>query len=317
MRPAGVARVTRMDLDLRRARYFQAVARELHFGRAAQVLHVAQPALSRQIAALERELGVRLLERSTQRVSLTDAGKSFFEEIVPVIAAADDAILRLRQRERGGSTLVVGFMPGLFSGHAINAVAAKFPSVVIEVRELNWRNQAELVRDASVDIALVRRPLDTTGLAVRDVVGDPRGVLLPSTHTLARESSIRLSQVSGHPVIRHRHAGVWDDYWTVNPRPDGSAPVLGPMVETVPEKLAIVSSGAAITFVPRSAALAYRSPDVVWVRVSDIEDSLVALAWLPNSRAAPLLTFADAVADAPDAATRAGRVPEEWSAAER
>ena len=289
-----------MDLDLRRARYFQAVALELHFGRAARRLHLAQPALSRQVAALERELGVTLLDRSTRRVSLTAAGTTFLDDIGPVIAAADDAIRRVRRGERGAGALVIGFMPGLSLRHAMRTIIADFPDAVIEIRELTWVNQADLVRDGTVDVALVRRPIDTAGLRLQHVTRDPRGALLASDHPLAHKAAISITELAGHPVIRHRHGGTWDDYWTVSPRPDGSFPIPGPMVETVPEKLAIVATGAAITFVPRSASHAYTHPDVVWVPVSDIEDSHVALAWLAGRRSRLLSAFAAAVAQAPD-----------------
>lgn len=287
-----------MDLDLRRARYFQAVAQELHFGRAAERLRVAQPALSRQIAALERELGVMLLDRSTQRVSLTIAGKLFLDDISPVITATDDAIRRVRQAGRGDA-LIVGFMPGLSLRHAVRSIAAEFPNAAIEVRELNWTNQSALVRDGTVDVALVRRPIDTRGLRARSVIADPRGALLPADHPLAEMSAISILELADHPVIRHRHGGIWDDYWTVRPRPDGSVPVAGPMVESIPEKLVVVASGAAVAFVPRSAARAYSDPGVVWVPISDIENSNVDLAWLAGRRSVLLSAFIAAIMQAP------------------
>lgn len=289
-----------MDLDLRRARYFQAVALELHFGRAAQRLHLAQPALSRQVAALEREVGVTLFDRSTRRVSLTAAGTTFLEDIGPVIAAADDAIRRVRHGERGADALVVGFMPGLSLRHAMRTVIDEFPNATIEIRELTWVNQADLVCDGTVDVALVRQPIDIAGLRLQHVINDPRGALLASDHPLAREAAISIAELAEDPVVRHRHGGIWDDYWTVSPRPDGSFPTPGPMVETIAEKLAIVANGAAITFVPRSAARAYTHPDVVWVPISDIEDSHVALAWIAGRRGRLLSAFAAAVAQAPN-----------------
>lgn len=289
-----------MDLDLRRARYFQAVALELHFGRAAQRLHLAQPALSRQVAALEREIGVTLLDRSTRRVSLTAAGATFLEDIGPVIAAADDAIRRVRHGERGADALVVGFMPGLSLRHAMRTVMDEFSHATIEIRELTWVNQADLVRDGTVDVALVRRPIDSAGLRLQRVINDPRGALLSSDHPLAHRAAVGILELAEHPVIRHRHGGIWDDYWTVSPRPDGSFPTPGPMVETVSEKLAIVATGAAITFVPRSASHAYTHRDVVWVPISDIEDSHVALAWIAGRRRRLVSAFAAAVAQAPN-----------------
>lgn len=288
-----------MDLDLRRARYFHAVAQELHFGRAAERLHLAQPALSRQVAALERELGVTLFDRSTRRVALTAAGVTFLDDIGPVIDAADNAIRRVRHGERAADVLVIGFMPGLSIRQAVRTVQEEFPDAAIEIRELTWVNQAALVRDGTVDVALVRRPINTAGLRLRRVATDPRGVLLASDHALARRSTISIAELAADPVIRHRHGGIWDAYWTVSPRPDGSLPVPGPMVETVPEKLAVVATGVAVTFVPRSASDAYTHPDVVWVPVADIEDSQVALAWVAGRRRRLLSAFVAAITESP------------------
>ena len=288
-----------MDLDLRRARSFLVVADELHFGRAAERLHVAQPALSRRVAALERELGVRLLDRSTRHVELTAAGASFLADIGPVLAAADEAIRRLRHGQRGGNQLIVGFMPGLTPRTGVRAVMRQFPGATIEMRELIWTTQADMVRDGTVDVAVIRQPIDSTGLRVQHLVDDPRGVLLPIDHPHAMRRSLRISDLANYPVIRHRYGGIWDDYWTVNPRPDGTTPIPGPVVETVPEKLEIVANGAAITFLPRSASRAYIHPEVRWVPITDIEDSHVALAWATGRRGRLMSAFVAALAASP------------------
>jgi DNA-binding transcriptional LysR family regulator len=288
-----------MDLDLRRARHFQTVALELNFGRAAVRLHITQPALSRQVAALERELGVQLIDRGSHPISLTRSGKTFLDAIGPVIAAADDAIRQIRQQERGADALVVGFMPGLSPTHAMRRVISRHPEARIEIREVNWRNQAESVLDGTVDVALVRTPFDERGLSIRTVVNDPRGVLLSAEHPLAGTKVISISALAEDPAIRHRFGGPWDDYWTVNPRPDGRTPKSGPMVETIPEKLAVVASGSAVTFIPQSAARSYSAPGVVWVPISDIDDSQVALAWVGGRLNALGTAFADAISSAP------------------
>ena len=90
-----------MMIDLRQMRYFAALAETLHFGRAAERLHISQPPLTRQIAALERELGVRLLERNSRRAKLTHAGQRFLEEARLAIAAFDQACRNAQAAERG------------------------------------------------------------------------------------------------------------------------------------------------------------------------------------------------------------------------
>ena len=268
-----------MDLNLQRARCFQAVAEELHFGRAAERLHLAQPAVSRHIKVLEAELGVTLFERTSRQVALTRPGRLFLKDITPVLADADAAIRNARRSSRGEQTLIVGFMAGTTAAAALRYTSSSHPEATIEIRQLEWTNQAAALRDGIVDVALVRLPIDTTALRIQTLYTEPRGALLPADHRLAAKDHISLSDVADEPVIRHRHGGIWDDYWTVSPRPDGTTPPTGATVVTVAEKLEIVASGAAITFLPESAAAAYHRHDVAWIPIDDIEPSVVAIAW--------------------------------------
>src|SRR4051794_40094471 len=110
-----------MDLDLRKLRYFMAVAEHEHFGRAAEQLYIAQPVLSRQIRALEQELGCALLERTTRSVQLTPAGKQLYEDAPGVLASAAAATRRVHEVARGVERLVVGFAPALHVSAAVRA----------------------------------------------------------------------------------------------------------------------------------------------------------------------------------------------------
>jgi len=299
-----------MDLNLQRARCFQYVAEELHFGRAAERLHLAQPAVSRHIKVLEAELGVELLERTSRQVALTDPGRLFLKDIIPVLADADAAIRNARRSSRGEQTLIVGFMAGTRAAEAVRKTAGARPDATIEVRQLEWTNQAASLCDGTVDVALIRLPIDTTALRIQTLYTEPRGALLPADHRLAGKDHIDLSDVADEPVIRHRHGGIWDDYWTISPRPDGTTPATGATVVTIAEKLEIVASGTAITFLPESAASAYGRDDVAWVPIDDIEPSVVAVAW-PTRRKPRLvadfighLTSANAQVTPPDTARR-------------
>src|SRR3954471_3713630 len=114
-----------MDLDLRKLRYFVAVAEKLHFGRAADELHIAQPALSRQIRALEKDLGTPLLTRDSHGVALTDAGRQLLTDAETLLASAHAVRRRVTLAARGSRRLMVGFRAGITVTAAVRAFAVQ------------------------------------------------------------------------------------------------------------------------------------------------------------------------------------------------
>src|SRR5262249_2385640 len=129
-----------MMIDLRQMRYFVALAETLHFGRAAERLHISQPPLTRQIATLERELGVRLLERNSRHAKLTHAGQRFLEDARVTIAAFEQGCRNARLAERGElGTLTIGFM--MHAAHTVlprltRQFMTDYPQVRVELREM-------------------------------------------------------------------------------------------------------------------------------------------------------------------------------------
>src|SRR6187551_181360 len=117
-----------MDLDLRKLRYFVAVAEKLHFGRAAEELHIAQPALSRQIRALEHDLGTPLLIRDSHGVALTDAGRQLLTDTGPLLASAQAVRHRVTEAARGSQRLMVGFRAGIAVTGAVREFATRHPN---------------------------------------------------------------------------------------------------------------------------------------------------------------------------------------------
>lgn len=248
-----------MDLDLRKLRYFAAVAEHQHFGRAAEQLYIAQPVLSRQVRALERELGCSLLERTTRSVRLTPAGRSLQEEARRLLASADAAVRRVHEVDRGVERLAVAFAPGLRVSEAVRAFGAVRPEVGIELIHLAWREQDAPLRDGRADVGYLRRPFDDAGLRVVPVGWDPKVVVLPRAHRLARRRSLHLADLAGEPVI---------DPATQR-------------VASVEEKFELVAAGHGIAVVPASAAGAYPRPDLVRRPLADatpLETCLAVMA---------------------------------------
>src|SRR3954471_3728700 len=152
------------DMDLRKLRYFVAVADQLHFGRAADELHIAQPVLSRQIRALEQDLGASLFTRDRHGVALTDAGRQLLADAGPRLASAHAVRRRVSAAARGSRRLMVGFRAGIPVIPAARAFAARHPDVTVDVQRIEADDQAALLLDGRIDIAYVRPPLDETGL---------------------------------------------------------------------------------------------------------------------------------------------------------
>ncbi|GAA5016750.1 LysR family transcriptional regulator [Actinopolymorpha pittospori] len=268
-----------MDLDLRKLRYFVEVAEQLHFGRAAENLHITQPVLSRQINRLERELGVSLFHRSSRQVSLTEAGEQLLEEARSLLAGADAAQRRVLAAGNGPRTLTVGFMAGLSVNRAINAFSDRYPDINVDIRRIEWYDQAEVIRDGVVDVAFVRPPIEDQGLWIRTLYAEPRLAVLPASHRFAGRRSLSIMELADDPVVMHLNASpAWDAFCNTDPRPDGRHPVPGPAIRTMDEKLEHVAAGRAITFLPESAAHYYLRRDVVCVPVTDIPPHPVCLA---------------------------------------
>jgi len=269
-----------MDLDLRKLRYFVAVAERLHFGQAAAALYITQPALSRQIRQLEQELDVELLDRNSRQVSLTAAGRRLAEDGARLLAASQAAVDRARSSGHGEQSVTVGFMLGM----DLSAVTAEFarthPEVEIQLQRLRWWNHGAALRDGRVDIGFVRMPVPVEGLEVTELHTEPICVALPAGHPLAAMPSVTLADLADEPVLLHADAHPeWNAAWTFDPRPDGSHPRPGPYVHDMEEIVAYVRAGRGVAFLPVSVTVDIAPRGTAFVRVSDVEPGRVVLAW--------------------------------------
>lgn len=218
-----------MEIDLRKLRYFVVLAAEQHFGRTAERLFIAQPVLSRQIRRLEEELGATLIDRADRRFALTPAGKRLSLEGPALLAEADATLRAVRAAARGTRTLTIGFASGLSVTPALRVFEAREPGVTIDLRQIAWEEQAEVLADGRVDVALVRLPIAERDLVLVPLFREPRLAMLPLDHPLAKHDRISLSQLADDPVLRHADAPAeWDAFSVVDPRPDGSSPRRGP-----------------------------------------------------------------------------------------
>lgn len=191
-------------MDVRDLRYFLTLAEELHFGRAAQRLHIAQSALSQQLARLERELGLSLVDRSSRHVRLTDAGDRLRREATDAVARFDGvvaAMARLRQDQQGRFVLGIspGVRPQLLHDVLATVTGAGYTDVVTQAASSG--GVEALLRRRDIDAALVHSAPADPELGCRVLEHVPLGVAVPSTHRLARRRGIRASDLTGETLI--------------------------------------------------------------------------------------------------------------------
>jgi DNA-binding transcriptional LysR family regulator len=276
-----------------------AVAEELHFGRAAERLYIAQPVLSRQIRKLEQELGTDLLVRSSRNVELTPAAAGVLEEAKSLLAAAEASRRRIGNIARDQAALTIGFFIGDEFTSARRAFSAAYPDVTVNLLRIYWGDQTEVLLDGRADVAFLHLPVDDEGLELIAVRSEPRVAVLPARHPAAGKDQISITELADDPVIIQRGASPgWQAFHNVDPRPDGRHPRPGPEADNFEEKLQHVAAGRAISFLPASLAAAYDQAGVAYVPVTDIPPIKVCLAWTAGTPSPLVAAFATCVKDA-------------------
>jgi DNA-binding transcriptional LysR family regulator len=272
-------------MELRHFRYFIAVAEELHFGRAAERLHIAQSALSQQILSLESELGVSLFHRTKRQVQLTASGVVFLEDARSIIGQVGQAIERSQRVARGEiGHLRIGFT--ILSLHSVlppilQSLRQSHPGVQITLHEMTTQAQLEALRTEQIDVGFLHPPIADRHLELVNLKTETMWVVLSSQHPLAHRQRLTLRSLCHLPLIIHpRHEGVilYDQilqrYAEIN-----CQPTIVQEAITSPTRIGLVAAGMGITFVPESlCALNY--PGVVYKKLSGSMPQLAyAIAW--------------------------------------
>jgi DNA-binding transcriptional LysR family regulator len=275
-----------MDLDLRKLRYFVAVAEELSFGRAAQRLRIAQPALSRQIRALEKELRVELFARSSKGTELTAAGRQLLDDARPLLASSAGLERRVRLAARGGARFTVAFMPGVLVTAAVREFGAAFPDLSVEVLRTSYQDQVAVLHDGRADVSFVRMPVPPNGLTIVPLFAEPRVVALPAGHRLAGKERVHVSDLADEHLLQDPDlVPEWRDI-ARDLREEGPTRWRSRPLSSMEEKLEHVAAEQGFIVVPRSAAALYTRADVAYCDVDGVADNQVALAYLAG-RAGP------------------------------
>jgi len=194
-------------MELRHLRYFVAVAEALNFTKAAARLHLAQPALSRQVSDLEEELGVDLLKRTSHGVLLTEEGKYFLRDAQEILQRADESVARVRAIARGNiGEVQVGYLPPL-ELHILPRALAEFrkttPGVNVVLHDLGTDELCQELRSGTLHVALMMQPTaeSTTGIEFEEVRRYPFFVAMASGHALAKMKTIPVEALARQPLV--------------------------------------------------------------------------------------------------------------------
>jgi DNA-binding transcriptional LysR family regulator len=256
-------------MELRRLRYFVAVAEELHFRRAADRLHLAQPALSQQVRKLEVEIGVDLFHRSRRGVALTPAGSIFLDEARRLLRHADEAARTARNARTGTAGRVrVGYLADAVPTtlvRGIAAFAARNPGVEIVPETIAARRGVEDVRAGRLDVAVIGLPAPADGLKVTPFATERTVAAVPDRHLLSGRASIPLEALADTPVVllpRPTNPAFYDAVLG-GCRTAGISPHLIDVSQPqVDHALLLVASGMGVALLPESAADRYSSVGV-------------------------------------------------------
>ncbi|GAO11972.1 putative LysR family transcriptional regulator [Streptomyces lydicamycinicus] len=262
-------------------RYFVAVAEELHFGRAAQRLGIAQPPLSRAIRQLERRLGAALLERSSRAVTLTEAGAVLLREARAALDAVEAAERRTRRAAlaaTGRPGVVLATKAGASSellAEMLAAYAAEPDAVTVDLLLCGIGEQERMLRDGRADVALLHLPFDTTaGFDTEELCTEGQVVILPAGHPLAGRAQVRTADVTELPDLpMPRWPGRDGSY------PDGP----GPQARDHAQLFQLIALGRACWIAPESCRTQLRE-DLAAVPVLDAPPVTTVIAWPPHSR---------------------------------
>ncbi len=267
------------ELETRELRYFVALAEELHFGRAAERLGIAQPPLSRAIRQLERRLGVTLVERTSRSVRLTAAGQVLLRDGQAALDAVAAAARRTQRAGRTDPRLILVMKPGGDSGLLPDILAeyeAEPAAIPVEI-VFSARERPAMLRDGRADVGLLLRPPDDlAGLDAEELRTEPQVVLLAERHPLTVRASVSLADLEGETLPR------WPGM------PDG--PGAGPLVRDQGQLMQLIALGRMVAVVPESvrdrlhAGLTCRP-------VPDAPATTIAVAWPPGSTSRPVAAF--------------------------
>jgi len=292
-----IAAASWMGVDVRRLRYFLAVAEELHFGRAAERLHIAQPALSRQIASLESAIGALLFDRTRSHIHLTAAGEALLPRARDILARVADAARVARRAAEGKVGVIqIGFvgsatfsiLPGI-----LNAFRTSHPEVELVLHAMNTAELKVALIARSIDVAFARPGILDPEIVNEVVFREPLVVALPENDPIAAQSYIALADLATRPFVlypRHPRPSFADTILQLC-RNEGFAPDIAQETMEIQTALSLVSVGAGVSLVPEATSGAQLQGVAYRPIVGEAPQTELSLDYRRDNRSAVLATF--------------------------
>lgn len=291
-------------MELRHLRYVVTLAETLHFGRAAERLHLSQPPLSLQIRQLEEELRIKLFNRTKRQVQLTEAGRMFVQEARVILAQAAHAAnlaSRVNQGEMGQLTIgVAGPADAPIFVQILRAFAAKHPRVRIVLRNMSSLDQTQAISEGRLHAGFVALPIDDAGLATETVMRQPIMIALPRDHPLARRQRVPLQALAGEPQIMFARSNGprFFDAVLAACREAGFSMNIAHEVDNLYTACALVAAGLGVCLVPAGVQDSHSTASVVVKPVTPALPHIethIALAYKPQSTNELVPLFVDTV----------------------
>lgn len=286
-----------MDVDTRLLRYFATVAREGNLTRAAQLLFVSQPALTKQIKQLERQLGVELFTRSRAGMTLTVAGQVLADRVQAMLTGWDEALREAKAADsRAAKVLRVGFLAGA-ANEATQQIIAGFgrcrPDWRVEMRAASWLDPTAGLASGDTDVALLRLPFPgQDDLRIKVLFAEPRCVALPATHPLTARDQIEFRELWDEPFVAAPAAtGTWRDWWLATEERAGHPVRIGAVTDTgqPDDWLIAIANGDGVALAPESATRYYARPGITYRPLTGVSPSQVGVAWAPSADNNPIV----------------------------
>jgi DNA-binding transcriptional LysR family regulator len=293
-------------VDQRDIEIFLTLVDELHFGRAAERLHVSTARVSQTIKKLERHIGAPLFERTSRRVEMTPIGRSLGDELRPAYQQIRDAVNRAMAAAGGvRGTLRVGFIgaaTGKFVLEVAEAFRAEHPNCEVAFHEKQFGAGLGPLRDGEFDMLLAAVPVfgareaDLTAGSV--LFEGVRLLAVSARHPFARRPSVSFTDLANTTVLRTPPTapGYWDHALVPQHTPEGRPVERGPSFATAQEMLALVGAGFGTYPVSSQAASYHPRPDVAYVPIHDAPPYQWRLIWLSAAETAKIRAFDQAAA---------------------